>query len=491
MKPSFLRRASRIAAIWVLGYLLLSPLAQSAQNPANSSTGPRTRQLLNWLSDLKTRPTQKIVSGQFVSPNYGRPERGFPTVQDAWNYHIEDLENVTSKYVGLAGFDLSNRTYKGGTASQNMPGCNNIKALSQSHYNQGGIISLTWHSGNPFTLENAWSTVPSGRSLIELTQSGNSYNAQWMIWLSTVGDCLEWYKSQGIPVIWRPLHELDDTFWWGTVSTGEFKDLWRHMYNYLAITRGLNNLIWTWSPHVYASASTLDLKYPGDSYVDILAMDRYSDAITSSSAYNWMNAKGNKVILFGEIGQINGRPTKWDTTRILTEINAYFPSVVGFMSWMKTGTDFSLFGNLNASVLLNDPKVVTRNGILDYVVDNNSSSIAYTGNWTSSADSSYFNDTKSVASTSGAKAELTFTGTSVAIIVKKLASGGKFDVYIDGAFQTTVDTYSSADKFQQRVYEKAGLSNSQHTIRIQLNGQKNASSSGYFVGLDYFSYQRD
>jgi hypothetical protein len=67
-------------------------------------------------------------------------------------------------------------------------------------------------------------------------------------------------QEEGVPVLWRPLHEalgntgLGPWFWWGvppTVPEGEtaysrdsFKLLWEYMYDYMTIVHGLDNLIW-------------------------------------------------------------------------------------------------------------------------------------------------------------------------------------------------------------------------------------------------------
>ncbi|MBO9605358.1 MAG: DUF5060 domain-containing protein [Paenibacillaceae bacterium] len=121
-------------------------------------------------------------------------------------------------------------------------------------------------------------------------------------------------------------------------------------------------------------------------------------------------------------------------------------------------------------------------------VDNNSVSVAYGGTWSHNSDSNYYNGTKSVSNTTGSTAQLSFTGTSVSIFAKQLSAGGKFDVYLDGTYDRTVDTYYASDHYQALVYHQSGLTPGAHTVRIQLAGQQNASSSGYFVGLDYFSY---
>jgi hypothetical protein len=88
-----------------------------SQLPVTPGAGPKTVQLLQFLSALQYRTNDKFITGQFVAPNYGRPEMSSPgvpltTVQDCWNYHIGRLQTATGKSPALVGFDLSNRTYK-------------------------------------------------------------------------------------------------------------------------------------------------------------------------------------------------------------------------------------------------------------------------------------------------------------------------------------------------------------------------------------------
>lgn len=124
----------------------------------------------------------------------------------------------------------------------------------------------------------------------------------------------------------------------------------------------------------------------------------------------------------------------------------------------------------------------------DTIVDDANASIVYNGSWNFEADASYYNNTKHTSNSTGAYAELTFTGSTVSVYTKNLSAGGKFDVYIDSVYDSTVDTYHPTDIYMAKVYEKTGLSYGSHTIRILLNGQKNASSSDYWVGLDYLEY---
>ncbi|NQX62774.1 cellulase family glycosylhydrolase [Paenibacillus qinlingensis] len=124
------------------------------------------------------------------------------------------------------------------------------------------------------------------------------------------------------------------------------------------------------------------------------------------------------------------------------------------------------------------------------IVDNSNALITYAGSWTHSTDASYYNSTKSVTPTANSTATLNFSGTEASIYARMLPTGGKFDVYIDGVFSQTVDTYSAVSQYQVKVYEVTGLSSgSTHEIQIKHAGQKNSLSADYFIGIDYLNYK--
>ena len=78
------------------------------------------------------------------------------------------------------------------------------------------------------------------------------------------------------------------------------------------------------------------------------------------------------------------------------------------------------------------------------------------------------------------------TGTGIKWIAATAPLFGKAEVYIDNVLQTTVDLYSSSPKIKQVVYEKTGMTNGGHTIRIEVTGTKNTSAKNYFIDLDAF-----
>jgi mannan endo-1,4-beta-mannosidase len=69
-------------------------------------------------------------------------------------------------------------------------------------------------------------------------------------------------------------------FWWGTSQkTGntpdDFKNLYRYTVTYLRNTKGVHNLLMSYSPNRYQQSSEYLQFYPGDDYVDVFGLDYY------------------------------------------------------------------------------------------------------------------------------------------------------------------------------------------------------------------------
>ncbi|MFK7691234.1 glycoside hydrolase family 26 protein [Paenibacillus sp. HJGM_3] len=335
---------------------------------ANRWADEPARNLLRLLAGLKHRTDKKVISGQFVCPHYGRPEHGLPDVQAAWSYHIEQLQRDAGRYVGMVGFDPVDRTYLGGDATRNMPRFESFRELASQYHSQGGLIHLTWHAPNPWTSGHSWSTIPAGGALSDLITPGHAAHEQWMAWLDAMADGLEWFRQRRISLIWRPLHELNGNwFWWGHGSHEHYVSVYRHMFDYFTIRRGLNNLLWCWSPDLSVKlGSATKSRYPGNDVVDIIGFDRYADHYTESSYYEeYRNERYGKVLALTEAGQSKGS-ANYDTTNLLEEIRRYYPEIAFFMFWMKTETDFSIVGNGDGRKLLLNPLVCNREDIEGY-----------------------------------------------------------------------------------------------------------------------------
>jgi len=312
----------------------------------------KAKELLQWLSSLKSRTSKKVISGQFVCPAYGRPEYGLPTVQDCFEYHVEKLERETGKWLGMIGFDFCNRAYKGGCQEENTPRYESFAVLAQDYSEKGGLITLCWHAPNPWTQDNAWSSIPDNAKLADLVEVGNVFHDQWMTWLDVVAEGLLWFQEKDIPILWRPFHELDgDWFWWGQGDADEFIQLWRHMFHYFTHEKKLNNLLWVFSSDICNLEKT-KARYPGNEYVDCIGMDRYSSRYENTAWYEEFSKPAyDKILGYTEVGDNNEGQ---DNMQIMHEIKNFFPDFVMFNFWMKTFKDFSIVGNQHAYEIMND-----------------------------------------------------------------------------------------------------------------------------------------
>ena len=122
-------------------------------------------------------------------------------------------------------------------------------------------------------------------------------------------------QEKDIAVVWRPLHEASGGwFWWGTASAECYVQLYRLVFNRMVKTNGLKNLIWVWNintdPSLGYDYSALNAAwYPGDEYVDIVAVDIYDPLNDHNSGANYFNKMvsdvgTNKMIALSENGAI-------------------------------------------------------------------------------------------------------------------------------------------------------------------------------------------
>lgn len=76
-----------------------------------------------------------------------------------------------------------------------------------------------------------------------------------------------------------------------------------------------------------------------------------------------------------------------------------------------------------------------------------------------------------------------FGGSSVSVFACKSSYSGIADISIDGNVLKTVDLYRATSNCGQ-VWEKSGLTDTVHTLVIEVTGKKSSNSSGSYVGVD-------
>lgn len=203
---------------------------------------------------------------------------------------VSDMKKTTGHDPGLLGSDFMFITDDGNNGASGNFYYNqevNIKADAIEAYNKGMVNTFSWHMREPFEGDHFYTAsmtdFQKNNAFISILPGGENhdYYKTKLDKVAQVTKSLVGNDGKLIPIIFRPFHEFDGNwFWWGKdyCTPQQFIDLWRFTVNYLKDTKGVNNMLFAFSPdrHYTTEAQYLE-RYPGDTYVDILGMDNYGD----------------------------------------------------------------------------------------------------------------------------------------------------------------------------------------------------------------------
>jgi mannan endo-1,4-beta-mannosidase len=231
-------------------------------------------------------------------------------------------------------------------------------------WRQGHVVTLMWHAcppqlGNSCDGNDIWTLDkrPTQAWWDELTTDGTKLNTAWKQQVDQVAVYLALLRDAGVPVLWRPYHEMNGVwFWWGNKKgPNGFAKLWRMMYDRFVNTHELHNLIWVWDANAprekpgdeaYAYADF----WPGDQYVDVLAADVYHDDWKPSHHDELLALGKGKPIALGEVGN----PPSPETL-------AAQKSWTWFMPWGQLA--FEGQNPERLKVIFEDPRVLTHDEV--------------------------------------------------------------------------------------------------------------------------------
>lgn len=255
---------------------------------------------------------------------------------------IAEFYKRSGHYPAIGGFDMlfaagghhEEGWFKGYTE-------NNL-VMTEQLWEMGGIPTYTWHwkvgedtvfytqgtpagFNNPGCTEDVMGTSNTntcfnytkafkGDKCQELDETSQEYK-DIVADVDIVSGYFKQLEEKGIAVLWRPLHEASGGwFWWGTASAECYVQLYRLVFKRMVETNKLNNLIWVWNintdPALGYDYSALNAAwYPGDDYVDIVAVDIYDPLNDHNSAANYYNkivsdVGTSKMIALSENGAI-------------------------------------------------------------------------------------------------------------------------------------------------------------------------------------------
>ncbi len=280
----------RVFCILALMGLMGAASAQIDENPVDQNANKETRELYRYLRDEVWG--KKVLSG----------------CQAEWNYNTNDAERIKEacgKYPKVNVFDFQHF---------DQSWINYRTTTAKEWHDAGGIVSFMWHIHMPLNAfaeqKSDWDgfyihgdkpchILPS-RCATEGTLENRIFRRK----LDGVASLLLYYQSQGIPILWRPLHEASGRwFWWGAEDGAAYRKLYIYMFDYFR-EAGIHNLLWVWT-------SELDDGdwYPGDEYVDIVARDGYlkNNTTHKSQAADFLRlreAYPNKMIAMPECNSV-------------------------------------------------------------------------------------------------------------------------------------------------------------------------------------------
>lgn len=267
-----------------------------------------------------------------------------------WKYEEgrSDIKDITGDYPAVYGWDMTGVEKN---AANNIDGVpfDKMKQYIKEGYSRGGVITMSWHMDNPLTDKNAWDVTP--KSLVSVLPGGKNhekykdYLDKGAIFLNSLRD----ESNKLIPVLFRPFHELNGTwFWWckNNASPEEFKTLWKFTVNYLK-EKGIHNLIYVYNTSDFNSKEEYLEYYPGPEYVDILSFDKYEygDPTKNNSfiescqkqlkILNEIAIEQNKIIAIAETGYEQIPYANWWTNTLLKAMGNYKVSYV--LIWRNHG----------------------------------------------------------------------------------------------------------------------------------------------------------
>jgi mannan endo-1,4-beta-mannosidase len=238
---------------------------------------------LNYLYSISGSYT---VSGQHNDQKDGTNE----------NYWTNQVFAITGKYPALWSGDFlfhGNSSMRWALAYE-----------AERQWNKGAIINFMWHvcppnQGGVCNWDGGVKSSLSSSEWSSLLTNGGSLNNTWKQRIdSDVAPYLQYLKDKGVEVMWRPLHEENQTvFWWNSGGAGNTKALWRLTYDYMTTVKGLTNLIWVWD--VQDLSTNYGDYNPGSNYFDIAALDIYGGGFSNTAYYNALvtQAAGKPVVI--------------------------------------------------------------------------------------------------------------------------------------------------------------------------------------------------
>ena len=264
------------------------------QKPVNPDASPAAEKLLSYLCETAGHA---IITGQHT--------------QTIPMEEVSYIEKCTGKQPKLRGFELLAYSPNINYDDASEP------CLTEIYENRGtldtameyalgtdGILTFSFHWYSPlggrdksFYAEHT--DFDASRILIDGTPEREAFYHD----MDVIAELLKPFRDKDIPILWRPFHESDGTwFWWGANGPEVARELYKLMFEHYTKKHQLNNLLWIWN-------CRLPEGYPGDEFVDVISVDIYLEkyyATDYKKEYDELIAATteNKVAALAEVGYL-------------------------------------------------------------------------------------------------------------------------------------------------------------------------------------------
>ncbi len=326
----------------------IAALLLAACNTAKTNVETQSEQLAARMAQLQQRG---YMYGHQDDPMYGLTWAG-TYAGDSAELGRSDVLELVGDYPGVMGFDIGGIEMGDAKNLDSVP-FQRIHDELVAHVIRGGIVTLSWHPRNPLTGSNAWDV--SDTTVVRNILPGGSVHEKFKEWMQRVSDFIETLKDaegQPVPVIFRPWHENNGSwFWWGQklCTDEEFHALWNMLQDYLREERGFTNLLWSYSPNLDGgwNEERFLQRYPGNDRVTLIGEDAYQwgteedfvKQLTADLDFLSDFAKRNgKLLAMTECGFKNTPDSTW-WTRVLKPIMDRYP-LSYFLTWRNYSKEY-------------------------------------------------------------------------------------------------------------------------------------------------------
>ena len=249
--------------------------------PITPNSTAKAKALLADLHARASRTTNRVAIGQqLITWEYGAKSN-----PNAWYGDWLQMQNGGYPLPEIMAGETSDlMSYTGFAPNQ--------AALNEliRHGKAGHIVSLVWHPANPVPGGN-FSTPISTANLRNMINDGTTAGQRWQTQLNRAAAVLQKFKAAGVPVVFRPLHEQNGTFfWWGHNGASQaalqarqaaWAAMWRDMVKELTVNKGLNNLVFVFGTNQvnYSEVAPPLTYYPGSGSADAVSIDIYDEEL--------------------------------------------------------------------------------------------------------------------------------------------------------------------------------------------------------------------